>query len=100
MKERLENIKKMEAILNRTDGLIGEMEILTKRWEENEADFKKLMNYYGSEEWHTDREDDQKKVIPQDLPRGVLGEDLVHNTYGNRREVAVSMVRAGDSSLE
>ena len=100
MEERLENIKQMENILNRTDVLISEMEILLKKWQENEVDFQKLMDYYGSENWHNDCEDDEKQIIPQDLPRGVLSEDAVFNTYGNRKEVAINMIKIGVSSLE
>ncbi len=100
MKNRLENIKQMEMILNQTDELINKMAVLVKRWKKNEVDFHKLMDYYGSEEWHNDRKDDEEHIIPQDLPRGVLSEDAVHNTYGNRKEVAIDMIRAGVSSLE
>ncbi|MDN3606633.1 DUF4298 domain-containing protein [Kaistella yonginensis] len=100
MEERLENIQQMENILNHTDALISEMEILIKKWKENEVDFHKLMDYYGSEKWHNDRKDDEEQRIPQDFPRGVLSEDAVHNTYGNRKEVAINMVKTGVSSLE
>lgn len=100
MKDRLENIKQMEDILNRTDALISEMEVLVKRWKENDSDFHRLMGYYGSEEWHNDRKDDEEQIIPQDLPRGVLSEDSVDSTYGNRKEIAIEMIRTAVSSLE
>lgn len=100
MKARLKKIKKMETILNRTDELISEMESLVERWKENDVYFHQLMNYYGSEEWHNDRKSDEEQKIPQDFPRGVLSEDAVHDTYGNRKEVAIDMIRTGVSSLE
>lgn len=100
MEKRLENIQQMENIMNTTDTLISEMEILINKWKENEAGFQKLMDYYGSENWHNDRRDDEEQKIPQDFPRGVLSEDAVHNTYGNRKEVAINMIRTAVSSLE
>ncbi len=100
MEKRLENITKMENILNRTDGLISEMEKLLEKWEQNQQDFKELMNYYTGEERWKDLEDDRLKVIPQDLPRGVLSEDAVFNTYGNRKDLSIKMIKLGVAGLE
>lgn len=58
------------------------------------------MNYYGSEEWHNDREDDEEHKIPQDFPRGVLSEDAVYNTFLERKEVSVKMIKTGVAGLE
>lgn len=100
MKEQFAHINQMENILNNTDILIKEMEILIKKWKENQVDFQNLMNYYGSEEWFKDRKDDEEHKIPKDSTRGVLGEDAVYDTYGNWREVALKMIKTGATSLE
>ncbi len=100
MEKRLENITKMENILNRTDNLISEMQILLEKWEQNQEDFNELMNYYTSEERGNDLEDDRLKIIPQDLPRGVLSEDAVFDTYGNRKDLSVKMIKLGVAGLE
>lgn len=90
----------MENILNHTDNLISDMEKLLEKWEENHLRFSELMHYYGSENWHKDREDDDLKIIPQDLPRGVLSEDAVHDTFGRRKEILVKMIKIGVAGLE
>ena len=100
MEKRLENITKMENILNRTDNLISEMQILLEKWEQNQEDFTELMNYYTSEERGKDLEDDRLKIIPQDLPRGVLSEDAVFDTYGNRKDLSIKMIKLGVAGLE
>ncbi len=100
MEKHLENITKMENILNRTDELILEMEELLKKWEQNQRDFNELMNYYTSEERGKDLEDDRLKIIPQDLPRGVLSEDAVFDTYGNRKDLSIKMIKLGVGGLE
>lgn len=100
MEKRLENITKMENILNRTDELISEMEKLLEKWEQNQQDFKDLMNYYTSEERGKDLEDDRLQIIPQDLPRGVLSEDAVFDTYGNRKDLSIKMIKLGVAGLE
>lgn len=90
----------MEMILNTTDQLINEMTDLLKRWEQNEIDFDKLMTYYGSEDWHQDRQSDDDQLIPEDLPRGVLSEDSVYDTFGSRKDTAINMIKTGVKSLE
>lgn len=100
MEKRLENITKMENILNRTDKLISEMEKLLEKWEQNQQDFNDLMNYYTGEERGKDLEDDRLKIIPQDLPRGVLSEDGVFDTYGNRKDLSIKMIKVGVAGLE
>ncbi|AZI33345.1 DUF4298 domain-containing protein [Kaistella carnis] len=100
MEKRLENITKMENILNRTDELISEMEKLLEKWEQNQQDFNDLMNYYTSEERGKDLEDDRLQIIPQDLPRGVLSEDAVFDTYGNRKDLSIKMIKLGVAGLE
>ena len=100
MEERIENITKMENILNHTDELISGMEKLLKKWEQNQQDFDELMNYYTSEERGKDLEDDRLKNIPQDLPRGVLSEDAVFDTYGNRKDLCIKMIKLGVAGLE
>ena len=100
MEKRLENITKMENILNRTDELISEMEKLLEKWEQNQHDFNELMNYYTGEERWKDLEDDRLKIIPQDLPRGVLSEDAVFNIYGNRKDLLIKMIKLGVAGLE
>ena len=100
MEKRLENITKMENILNRTDELNAEMEKLLEKWDQNQEDFNELMNYYTSEERGKDLEDDRLKIIPQDLPRGVLSEDAVFDTYGNKKDLSVKMIKLGVAGLE
>ena len=100
MEKRLQNITKMENILNRTDELISEMEKLLEKWEQNQHDFNELMNYYTGEERWKDLEDDRLKIIPQDLPRGVLSEDAVFNIYGNRKDLLIKMIKLGVAGLE
>lgn len=100
MEKRLKNITEMENILNSTDELISQMEKLLEKWELNQQDFNELMNYYNNEERWKDLEDDRLNIIPQDLPRGVLSEDAVFDTYGNRKDLLIKMIKLGVAGLE
>ena len=100
MEERINKISEMESILNHTDNLISEMEKLLEKWEENHLKFSELMHYYGSEERQKDLVDDRLKIIPQDLPRGVLSEDAIFDTFGKRKETLVKMIKIGVAGLE
>ncbi|WP_027377046.1 DUF4298 domain-containing protein [Kaistella palustris] len=100
MEEQLRNIGEMENVLNRTNDLIAEMELLLAKWTVNQQEFNTLLDYYGSEKWYKDREDDSAKMLPEELPRGVLGEDAVSDTFGNRKDILIKMIKLGVAGLE
>ena len=100
MEQRLEQIKEMEEILTHTNELIEKTEKLLDNWEKNLPEFKKLMAYYGSEQWFKDFDAYTKGEIPKNVPCGVLSEDLVYNTYGEHRNLALKMIKLAVSALE
>ncbi|HUH45745.1 MAG TPA: DUF4298 domain-containing protein [Arenibacter sp.] len=100
MEHRLEQIKEMEAILDRTNDLVEKTEELLEHWAKNLPEFKKLMSYYGSEQWFEDHDAYAAGEIPQNFPCGVLGEDSVYNTFGEHRDLALKMIKIAVKALE
>ena len=50
-----------------------------------------LSEYYGSEDWLQDFNDDEEGRLPKDLKRGVLSEDGIWNLLTECRELNVRM---------
>ena len=47
---------------------------------------KELEDYYESQKWMNDHDDDEQGRLPSDLKRGVLSEDGVWNIFEEREE--------------
>lgn len=81
----------MEQYLNNG---INTIEILNKaldQYVEVSSQIDLLFEYYGSDLWFKDVEDDKQKKLPQDLNRGVLSEDGVWDFMYENRELLKRM---------
>lgn len=78
-------MQQIERICQMEQRLVWVSEIMKKsHWTFNEyARLKKeiaiLSNYYTSEEWKQDYEDEEAGKFPKDLKRGILSEDGIWN---------------------
>lgn len=100
MEKQLENISEMENILSSTTDLVQKMGDLLSQWENNIPEFKKLMDYYGSKQWHDDIAAFDEGKIPKNLPCGILSEDGIYNVYGDFRALSIQLIKAGTSGVE
>ena len=71
----------------------------TTNSEFKETFYKKLDEYYSSENWFLDVEDFNNGVLPQDLKCGVLSEDGAYNLFGENHELAIRMVEIAAKML-
>ena len=77
--KQLERIAKMEEILNRARSAADALEEALDRYEEVKKALEKLESYYTGGKWRKDYEDQEKGLIPKDIPCGVLSEDAVYD---------------------
>jgi hypothetical protein len=64
--ERLENIDNMEKIFNELKSSLKDMEKSFKKWKRLYPKFKKLVEYYDSEQWKKDYDDvNNEKLKPK-----------------------------------
>ena len=56
-------------------------------------DMTALFTYYGSEQWHDDREADERGLWPATLKRGILSEDLVYDEIVAARDAALDKLK-------
>ena len=93
----IENIKKMERILDDSLSIIDDMIALKTKLDEHSKAYDELTEYYFSEERTQDLEADEKGLIPDDLKRGVLSEDGIWNMRENYTDAAIGLI---ESALE
>ena len=109
--EQIERITQMEACLDASEQAIRELSEALSAFEEVQTKYRQLSDYYGSDQWMQDYEDDEAGKLPKDLKRGVLSEDAVYDLgvlsedavydlITENRELLVRMLRLVTSALE
>ena len=98
--EQIERIREMEACLDASEQAIRELSKALSAFEEGQSQYRKLIDYYGSERWRQDLEDDEAGKLPRDLKRGVLSEDAVYDLITENRELMVRMLKLVTAALE
>ena len=98
--EQIERIREMEDCLDASEKAIRELSEALSAFEEVQPQFRRLSDYYGSETWMRDYEDDEAGKLPRDLKRGVLSEDAVYDLMTENRELLVRMLRLVTGALE
>ena len=98
--EQIERIKEMEQCLDVSEKAIRELSEALSSFEEIQTLYGKLRDYYGSDLWMQDYEDDEAGKLPKDLKRGVLSEDAVYDLITENRELLVRMLRLVTGAIE
>lgn len=87
---RVERIQAMEEALNVSrDAAEQFSEAVAAQVDALDA-LRQLSMYYGSQDWYKDREADERGKLPENLERGVLGEDLPYEVLVSAREAALA----------
>lgn len=92
----LRRIGEMEEILDETARVRAALSTGLDRLEAAREDMKSLFRYYGSEEWHEDRE----RSLPAGTRAGVLSEDLVYDEITGLREDCIRMLELSTDILK
>lgn len=93
------HIKEHEAALDRMQQLVERMNTVVMEWEQCLPEFKKLMAYYGSEQWHEDVQASNEGAL-EGVKCGVLSQDAVYNLYAEQRALHFKMMRLALDYLE
>ena len=91
--EQTERIKLMEGYLNQASQAVMRLSAALDDYEEAQIAIQTLSDYYSSETWKQDMDDDQQGRLPKDLKRGVLSEDGIWNLLEDCRELNKRMTR-------
>ena len=92
----VERIKRMEGYLNECTEATAGLSAQLDRMEAVREHMVELFAYYGSAAWHEDRDAE----LPQELPAGVLSEDLVYDQIMAVRDAAFQMLELAADILK
>ena len=98
--EQIERIQEMEGCLDASEKAISELSEALSAFETVQPKLRRLSDYYSSDLWMQDFEDDEAGRLPRDLKRGVLSEDAVYDLITENRELLVRMLKLVTGALE
>ena len=91
-----DRVARMEAILDESDGAAADMERALEKMDALRDGMTALFQYYGSEDWHADREADK----PANVKAGVLSEDAVYDLITRLRDLSFRMLETATDVLK
>ena len=91
--ECLENINNMEKIFNELESSLKDMEKSFKNRKHLYPKFKKLMEYYDSEQWKKDYDDVNNGKLKPKWPHWILSEDAIYDFYEKQKELCEEMIK-------
>lgn len=94
--KELDRIARMENNLNDVTTLTTKLQEQLGAIKAVESRAKELFSYYGSEDWHADRD----LTLPEDFKAGVLSEDSVYDAITDLRDAAFNMLELGTDILK
>ena len=83
---RLDKISEMENLLNEAESFLTDAEQFLKKWQA-------LESYYFDGDWRKDYQAYEDGKIPEDMPCGVLSEDLVFNASTGHHGLAIEYLK-------
>ncbi len=88
-------ITKMEEYLDLTKNTINDINKAIKQFKKNKKKIYELSNYYGSNDWYTDREN-----FDNSIKAGILSEDLPYDTLIELHSLAIDLISLGTDILK
>ena len=94
--KELDRIARMESYLDDVTALTTKLQKQLDAIKAVESRAKELFSYYGSEDWHADRD----LTLPEGFKAGVLSEDSVYDAITELRDAAFDMLELGTDILK
>ena len=88
-------IEKMETYFDLTNDNIKNIKKALNSFKKNKKNIYELSNYYGSNDWYTDREN-----FDNSIKAGVLSEDLPYDTLIELHSLAIDLISLGTDILK
>ena len=97
---RLDKISEMENLLNEAESFLAEAEQFLEKWQAFLPKMKTLEHYYFDGDWRDDYQAYEDGKIPEDMPCGVLSEDLVFNASTGHHSLAIEYLKVVAKALD
>lgn len=98
--ERLNQLSKMESILNESNDFLAEAEQFLEKWQAFLPKMKQLEHYYFDGNWREDFEAYEQGELPKNVACGVLSEDLVFNASVGQQSLAIEYLKVITAILD
>ena len=92
----IKRVSEMEKYLNECTAATEDLTRQLDRMEGLHDHMKELFDYYGSAEWYEDSDGE----LPEDIPAGVLSEDMVYDQITAVRNAAFQMLELATDILK
>ena len=97
---RLDKISEMENLLNEAESFLADAEQFLEKWQAFLPKMKTLEHYYFDGDWREDYQAYEDGKIPEDMPCGVLSEDLVFNASTGHHSLAIEYLKVVTKVLD
>jgi len=97
---RLQNISDMEDIFNNLELSLKDMKKSVSKWNKSLPKFKKLMDYYESEQWKKDYDDVNTWKLKPQWPHWILSEDAIYDFYQEQKELTIEIIKLAAKYLK
>lgn len=94
------HISEFEEILDAQTRIKNNLEKALREFEDSKESYKRLIEYYYSDERYEDLEADDRGEIPSNLKRGVLSEDEIYNLLSDYHELTLKMLEISTFMLK
>lgn len=92
----MENVKRMEQIFDKQEEILKRLNEVLEELENTQSDYKLLKEYYLSEVFLEDVENEEFKGIKC----GILSEDAVFNLIGDMYETGIRLLETGTAIVK
>ena len=97
--EQEERIAQMELLMERASEAVMQLSAALDIMEEAQPGIAALDDYYGSQTWRQDFDDDASGLLPANLKRGVLSEDGIWNLLSDCQELQILLKETAEKTL-
>lgn len=94
--QNLARITQMESYLDETTAMTAKLQEQLDAIKAIKEHTQTLFQYYGSEDWHADRE----RTLPDGFKAGALSEDSIYDAITELRDTAFQMLELGTDILK
>ena len=98
--DQLERIRTMEQIMDKLEITVTALKTSLEEYQNLSDQIRMLENYYSSEDWRKDFDDDSAGKLPENLKRGVLSEDGLWNLLTSKDECLAMMKQISTDNTE
>lgn len=85
--ENIKRVRYFESLFNEANEVIKNLEKSLQEYDKCLPKIKELDAYLDSKERWDDLVAEEKGIIPNDMPRGVLGEDYLYDMLGTYHKI-------------